>query len=104
MHFVLLAEHTAEVCPMSNAKTRDLMLSAGPQIPAVAEQAGVKIVAGPYVNREHIAVVVVEADTADAVDSFIVESKLGHWNRVRVLPSLPIEQGMQEVAAQTPIF
>ena len=104
MHFVLLAEHTAELCPMSNAKTRDLMMGIGPQIPSIAEQAGVRILSGPYVNREHIAVAVIEADTADAVDSFIVESKLSHWNSVRVLPSLPIEQGMQEVQAQTPIF
>ena len=47
MHFVPLAEHTAEVCPMSNAKTRDLMLGLGPQIPGIAESSGVKIVAGP---------------------------------------------------------
>jgi len=89
---------------MSNAKTRDLMLGLGPQIPGIAESSGVKIVAGPYVNREHIVVSVVEADTADAVDRFIVDSKLGQWNSVRVLPSLPIEQGMQELQAQTPIF
>ena len=104
MHFVPLAEHTAEVCPMSNAKTRDLMLGLGPQIPGIAESSGVKIVAGPYVNREHIVASVVEAETADAVDRFIVDSKLGQWNSVRVLPSLPIEQGMQELQAQTPIF
>ena len=89
---------------MSNAKTRDLMLGLGPQIPGIAESSGVKIVAGPYVNREHIVVSVVEAETADAVDRFIVDSKLGQWNSVRVLPSLPIEQGMQELQAQTPIF
>ena len=89
---------------MSNAKTRDLMLGLGPQIPGIAEGSGVTIVAGPYVNREHIVVSVVEAETADAVDRFIVDSKLGQWNSVRVLPSLPIEQGMQELQAQTPIF
>ena len=80
------------------------MLGLGPQIPGIAESSGVKIVAGPYVNREHVVVTVVEADTADAVDSFIVDSKLGQWNSVRVLPSLPIEQGMQQLQEQTPIF
>jgi uncharacterized protein with GYD domain len=104
MLFVLLAEHTAEVCPMSNAKTRDLMLSMGPQIPGIAESSGVKMVSGPFINREHLTVAVVEADTAEAVDRFIVDSKLTHWNSVRVLPSLPIQEGMQEVQAQTPIF
>jgi hypothetical protein len=104
VHFVLLAEHTAEVCPMSNSKTRDLMIEMGPQIPGVAESSSVNIIAGPYVNREHIAVVIVEAETADAVDRFIVDSRLGQWNSVRVLPSLPIQEAMQEVQAQTPIF
>jgi hypothetical protein len=104
MHFVLLAEHSAEVCPTSNAKTKELLSQVGPQIPSIAEKNGVNIVAGPFVNREHIAVVIVEADTADAVDEFLVESRLVHWNRVRVLPSKPIEEGMAEVMGGTPIF
>jgi len=104
MHFVLLAEHPADICPMSNSKTRELMMEAGPQVPGIAERNGVRIVAGPYVNREHLTVVVVEADKADQVDRFIVESRLGQWNSVRVLPSLPLEQGMQEIQELEPVF
>jgi hypothetical protein len=80
------------------------MMEAGPQIPCVAERNGVQIVAGPYVNREHLTVAVVEADTAAQVDRFIVESRLSQWNSVRVLPSLPLEQGVQEIQEQPPIF
>jgi hypothetical protein len=47
MHFVLLATHTADVCPLSNSKTRDLMLQTAPQIPDIAERNGVTMVAGP---------------------------------------------------------
>jgi hypothetical protein len=36
MHFVLLAEHMAEVCPTSNATTRDLLLQTAPEIPNIA--------------------------------------------------------------------
>lgn len=97
MHFVLLGEHSAEVCPTSNAKTRDLMLQTAPEIPGIAERTGVKIVAGPYVNREHVTVVVVEADTADAVDAFLVGTRLHQWNTMRVLPSHTIEEGMKDV-------
>ncbi len=104
MHFVLLASHTAEVCPTSNAKTRDLMLQIGPEVPNLAEKAGVNIVAGPFVNREHMVVLIVEADKSENVDSFLLESRLSHWNNVRVLPSLPIEEGMKEVQEGTPIF
>jgi hypothetical protein len=104
VHFVLLAEHSAEVCPTSNSKTRDLMLQTAPEIPGIAERTGVKIVAGPYVNREHLTVTVVEADKADDVDRFLVETRLHQWNRVRVLPSLPIEEGIKDVQEGASLF
>jgi hypothetical protein len=104
VHFVLLAEHTAEVCPTSNSKTRELLLQTAPQIPGIAEKNGVRILAGPFVNREHTTVVIVEADKADEVDRFIQETRLSQWNQVRVLPSLPMEEGLKEVQEQTPIF
>lgn len=104
MHFVLLGVHSAEVCPTSNAKTRDLLLQTGPEIPGMAEKAGVNIVAGPFVNREHTVVLVVEAEKAEQVDRFVVDAKLHQWNSVRVLPSLPMEEGMKDVAEGQPLF
>jgi hypothetical protein len=97
LHFVLLGVHNAEVCPTSNSKTRDLVLQTGPQIPGIAERTGVKIVAGPYVNNEHLTVAIVEADKAEDIDRFLVETRLPQWNTVRVVPSRPIEEGMQEL-------
>jgi hypothetical protein len=104
MHFVVLAEHTAEVCPTSNAKTMELMKGLGPQVPGIAENNGVNMVAGPFVNREHVIVAILEADTAEAVDGFLVESRLAHWNTVRVLPSHSIQEGMEEIQSGTPLF
>jgi uncharacterized protein with GYD domain len=104
MHFVLLATHSAEVCPTSNSSTRDLMMQTAPEIPNIAERTGVRIVAGPYVNREHVTVAVVEAESSEAVDRFLVEARLSQWNAVRVLPSLPIQEAMEDLQAQTPIF
>lgn len=104
MHFVVLGIHSPEVCPTSNSKTRELMLQMGPEVPKVAERAGVKLVAGPYVNREHTTVVIVEAATAEALDRFLVESRLPQWNTIRIIPSVPIEEAMQEVQAQPAIF
>ena len=104
MHFVLLATHTADICPMSNSKTRDLIMEVGPQIPDIAQRAGVNIVAGPYVNREHLTVVIVEAETADKVDQFLLDARLPQWNEVRVVPSKPIEEGMQEIQQQKMVF
>jgi len=104
MHYVLLAEHSAEVCPTGNAKTKALLLEIGPQIPKIAEKNGVDIVAGPFVNREHTVVVVVETDRAEGLDAFLVESRLPQWNTVRVLPSLTMEEGMNDIAQGTALF
>jgi hypothetical protein len=104
LHFVLLAEHNAEVCPTGNATTRDLMLQMGPEIPGIADKSGVNIVAGPYVNREHLVVAVVEAEKAENVDDFVVGSRLNQWNTVRVVPSRTIEEGMKEIQEGTSLF
>jgi len=104
VHFVLLGVHNAEVCPTSNATTRDLLLKTAPEVPAIAERTGVKIVAGPYVNREHTTVMVVEADRAENIDQFLVQTRLHQWNTMRVLPSLPLEEGLKDVQEGTPLF
>jgi hypothetical protein len=102
--FVLLAEHNAEVCPTGNATTRDLMLQMAPEIPGIADKARVNIVAGPYVNREHLIVTAVEAANAESVDEFVVGSRLQQWNTVRVVPSYTIEEVMQELQEGTSLF
>lgn len=104
LHFVLLGSHNAEVCPTSNSKTRDLMLQTAPQIPGIAERNGVTIVAGPYVNHEHLTVAVVEADKAENVDQFLIDTRLNQWNTVRVVPSRTIEEGMAELQEGTSLF
>lgn len=104
MHYVLLAEHTADLCPTANATTRKLMLDTAPKIPGMAQEAGVTIVAGPFVNREHLTVVIVEADAAEKIDRFLVAARLPQWNSVRVLPSLSIQQAMGELEEMPALF
>jgi hypothetical protein len=104
MHFVVLGSHSPEVCPTSNAKTKALLLEMAPQIPNIAEKNSVNIVAGPFVNREHTVVVIVETERPEALDSFLVESRLQQWNQLRILPSLPMQEGMQQVQEATPLF
>ena len=89
---------------MSNSKTRDLFLKFGPEIPNLAKNAGVKLLAGPLVNAEHIITTVVEADKIEAVNQFVTESKPEHFNSVRIIPSVPLKEGLEEVAKQHPIF
>ena len=89
---------------MSNAKSKALLLEMGPQIPKIAEKHNVKILAGPFVNREHLTVTITEAERAEDLDAFILESRLAQWNTVRVLPSQPMGEGMKEVAEATTLF
>ena len=104
MHYVLLATHSAETCPLSNSKTKELLLQVAPEIPRLAEKAGVTLVAGPFVNREHTVVTIVTADRVESVDQLLEETRLSHWNSVRVVPSLTMEEGLEEIQRQTPIF
>ncbi len=104
MLYVLLASHTAETCPTSNAKTRELVNKTTPQIPELAQRLGVKIVAGPLVSQEHISTIIVEAEKGEAIDQFLEESRLGHWNSVRVIPSVPITRGLQDLQKYPPIY
>jgi len=104
MHYVVLASHSAEVCPTSNARTKALLLDLAPQIPGLAGKHGVNILAGPFTNREHTIVMIVETDRAEALDTFVVEAQLSQWNTVRILPSLPMEASMRELHEGTPLF
>jgi hypothetical protein len=104
VHYVVLASHTPDICPTSNAKTKALMLDLAPQIPGIAQKHGVNIVAGPFVSREHLSVVIVETDSAEGLDDFLVDSRLTQWNQVRVLPSRPLQEGMTELQEATTLF
>jgi hypothetical protein len=104
MHYVVLATHSPEICPTSNAKTKGLLLEMAPQIPGIAQKHGVNILAGPFVNREHTAVTIVETDRADGLDDFLVDSRLAQWNQVHIMPSRPLQEGLTEIQEGTSLF
>jgi hypothetical protein len=104
VHFVVLASHSPEVCPTSNAKTKKLLLEVAPQIPGIAQKHGVNILAGPFVNREHMAVTIVETDRADGLDDFLVDSHLAQWNQVHILPSRSLQEGLTEIQEGASLF
>ena len=104
MHYVVLASHSPDICPASNAKTKALLLELAPQIPSIAQKHGVNIVAGPLVNREHMTVVIVETDRAEGLDDFLVDSRLGQWNQVHILPSRSLQEGLTEIQEGASLF
>ena len=104
MHFVVLASHSPDICPTSNSKTKGLLLEVAPQIPSIAQKHGVNIVAGPFVNREHMTVVIVETDRDEGLDDFLVDSRLGQWNQIHILPSRSLQEGLTEIQEGASLF
>jgi hypothetical protein len=104
VHYVVLANHSPDICPTSNAKTKALLMELAPQFPSIAQKHGVNILAGPFVNREHMSVVIVETDRAEGLDDFLVDSRLAQWNQVHILPSRSLEEGLTEIQEGTPLF
>ena len=90
--------------PSQQRQTKALLLEIGPQIPNIAKQHGVNIVAGPFVNREHMTVVIVETERADDLDAFLEASRLHQWNQLRILPSFSLEEGMSDIQEATTLF
>ena len=80
------------------------MLKGAAELPNLASRLGVRFVAGPLVNREHLVVAVVEAAKVEAVDQFLFESGIEQWNSIRVIPSLTLEEGLKELNKVKPIF
>ena len=104
MHYVLLATHTPEICPTSNAKNREMMQNRASEIPALAKRLGVKLVAGPCLSHEHLGVIIVESAKAESVNQFVLESGLAQWNSVRIVPSITMEEGQRDMNALKTIF
>ncbi len=96
--YVIRSIHTSDQCPSANSKVRERLGQAGGQMPHLAQQAGVKILTGPLVLAdEHESVVVVEADSIEAVGRFVRTSGLAQWNSVRVSPAQPLQEAMAEI-------
>ena len=101
--FVVRMNHSSDQCPRANSKVRERVQSMGAQIPQIADKAGVKVVVGPLVlASEHESVVVVEADRVEAVDDFVTQAGLTHWNVVRVSLAQPLADAVAGLSSVPP--
>ena len=92
--FAVIAEHPPDLCPTSNAQTRQIMLEGAGQIPQLAEQLGLNIVTLRIFGPDHIILAVVEADDIDAVRDFALQSRLMQWNTVKIHATYSIEEAL----------
>ena len=102
--FAVTAEHPPDLCPTSNAQTRQILKDGAGQIAPLAEQLGVHIVTLRIFGPDHIILAVVEATDIDPVRAFALQSRLMQWNTVRIHATYSIEEALALLDTVEPIF
>jgi hypothetical protein len=102
--FAVIAEHPPDLCPTSNAQTRQMMKEGAGQIPQLAERLGVDIGTLRVFGPDHILLAVVEADNIDSVRDFVFQSRLMQWNTVKIHATYSMEEALALVDDVEPIF
>jgi hypothetical protein len=92
--FAVTAEHPPDLCPVSNAQTRQILKGGAGQIPQLAEQLRLNIITLRIFGPDHIILAVVEADDIDSVRTFALQSRLMQWNTVKIHATYSIEEAL----------
>ena len=97
--YVILADHSADICPSSNARSRArAMEGMGQQLPKLSQEAGVKFIVEPiHLDPGHRTVTVVEAPSIEVVTKLVFDVGLSQWNTVEVYPTTPVAELMARV-------
>ena len=102
--FAVIAEHPPDLCPTSNAQTRQIMKEGAGQVPQLAEQLGLSIVTLRIFGPDHIILAVLQADDIDAVRDFAFQSRLMQWNTVRIHATYSMEEALGLIEDAETIF
>jgi hypothetical protein len=102
--FAVIAEHPPNLCPTSNAQTRQMLKQGAGQIPQLAEQLGVQIGTLRIFGPEHIILLVVQADDIESVRNFALQSRLMQWNTVKINATYSIEEAVAMIDEVEAIF
>ena len=102
--FAVTAEHPPDLCPSSNAQTRQILKEGAGQIPQLAEQLGVDIVTLRIFGPDHIILAVVEATEIESVRAFALQSRLMQWNTVKIHATYSIDEAIELLDTVETIF
>jgi uncharacterized protein with GYD domain len=104
MRFLVIAQHSPDLCPTSNEAVRSLAKQAGSDMPALAEKLGVKITDTHVTYTNHLVLVVVEADNADQVRELIIQGRFVQWNECEIYETNTLEEALGRVDEHPAIF
>ena len=105
--YAILADHSPDICPGSNAKTRDRAREgAGPEnIQKVAGNLGLEFVLEPqHLDPTHRVMAVVDAPSIEAVNQFVFDTGLVQWNTVETFALTPIGEMMPKLFTTPIVF
>jgi hypothetical protein len=92
--FAVIAEHPPDLCPTSNAQTRQMLKEGAAQLPQLAGQLGVDIVTLRIFGPDHVILAVVDAEDIESVREFILQSRLIQWNATQIHATYSIEEAL----------
>jgi len=104
MQFVIIARHSPENCPTSNAKIRQLMKEGGKQVPEIAKKLGVKVITTNVFGPDHELLLVVEASGIEPVREFVMQSRLIQWNTTAIHATWTMEEALAKADTLPTIF
>jgi hypothetical protein len=103
--YAMIADHTPDICPASNARTRARALegTSPENIEKVSKELALSFVLPPmHLDPGHKVIAIIEAPTIETVTQFVMETGLFQWNTVETYPVTPIAE-MQARVAELPI-
>ncbi len=103
MQYVILGQHPPDLCPTSNAKTRQRVEHMLTQLDAAQKKHQVNVLSGHVLGMSHKMVVLTEAPSVEAVRDFAMETGLVQWNSVEIYPSWGLDEAMKHANALAPI-
>ena len=104
MQFVVMAEHGPELCPMSNAKVRDMAKQLAMDMPNLAAKLGVNIITTNVFGPDHVIYTVAEADNIEAVRELVTESRLAQWNTIHMNATWSMDEAMAKADQLPTVF
>lgn len=104
MQFVIVAEHSPELCPSSNAKIREMMKQGAKELPDLAKKLGVKVITLNVFGPDHVVLAVVETGDIGTVREFVFQSRLSQWNTVKVNATWSLEEALARIESVPAIF
>jgi hypothetical protein len=102
--FAVVAEHPPNLCPTSNARTRQMLKDGASQLPQLADQLGVEIGTLRVFGPDHIILLVVDSEDIDSVRNFALQSGLMQWNTVKIHATYSIEEAVAMIDDVEAIF